>query len=110
VQLTSAKGDASDVAIAWAGDGWVVAWVDARDGNGEVYATKLDTRLARVAKEERITRAPGDASDVAILARGDVVWLAWADPRESPNDGFADVYVASLRARDATKIDPETRV
>ncbi len=110
VQLTTAKGDASDVAIAWAGDGWVVAWVDGRDGNGEVYATKVDRELRRVAREERITRAPGDASDVALLARPDAVWVAWADPRESPTEGFADVYVAPLRPSDAALAGEEVRV
>ena len=110
VQVTTARGDASDVAIAWVGDGWIVAWVDGRDGNGEVYATKLDRGLRRVAREERITHAPGDASDVTILARPDGAWLAWADPRESPSEGFADIYVVPLRAADATPSGEEVRV
>ena len=59
VQLTTGRGDASDVALAWAGDGWLVAWVDTRDGNGEVYATKVDRDLNRIAREERITQGPG---------------------------------------------------
>jgi len=118
VQLTSAKGDAMDVAIAWAGEEWIVAWVDTRDGNGEVYAATLDRDGRNVGRGQRITSAPGDASDVAILAlpeaagpdgRG-VVWLAWADPRESPHDGFADIYVAPLRSRDASRAGDEVRV
>ena len=47
IELTTrAKGDVSSVAMAWAGDGWLVAWVDGRDGNGEVYATKIDRDLS----------------------------------------------------------------
>jgi hypothetical protein len=118
VQLTTAKGDASDVAIAWAGDAegaqahWVVAWVDARDGNGEVYATTLDRDGRTIGRGQRITNAPGDASDVALLATGGGgnVWLAWADPRESPQDGFADIYAAQLRPQDATRVGSEARV
>jgi hypothetical protein len=109
-QLTTAKGEASDAAIAWVGDGWIIAWVDGRDGNGEVYATKVDRDLRRVVKDVRITRAPGDASDVAILARPGAVYLAWADPRESPSDGFADIYTVALRPSDAQKLDMESRV
>jgi hypothetical protein len=114
IQLTTAAGDASDVALAWASGGWIVAWVDTRDGNGEVYTTKVDPSLRRIAREVRLTNAPGDASDVTVLAQpgrdGPVVWVAWADPRESPHDGIADIYVSRLRANDATPFSPETRV
>ena len=110
VQLTTARGDASDVAVAWGGDGWIVAWVDARDGNGEVYATKVDRDLNRTAREERITNAPGDAGDVALAVKGDTAWLAWSDPRESLRDSSADVYATTLRVRDARKVGEETRV
>jgi hypothetical protein len=110
VQLTTTKGDASDVAIAWAGNGWVVAWVDGRDGNGEVYATKVGLDLNRIAREERITNAPGDASDLVALAKGDLVWLAWADPRESPKDGLSDVWTTAVKKHDAKRAIDETRL
>jgi hypothetical protein len=110
VQLTTTKGDASDVAIAWAGDGWMVAWVDARDGNGEVYATKVDRDLQRTAREERITHAPGDAGDVTLAVRGDVAWLAWSDPRESPHDGLSDIYATTLHVTNARRAGDEVRV
>lgn len=110
VQLTTAKGDASDVTITWAGNGFIVGWVDWRDGNGEVYATKVSLDLNRTAREERLTNAPGDASDLVALARGTDVWLAWADPRESPKDGIADVFVTAVRMKDAKRTFDEQRV
>jgi hypothetical protein len=111
VQLTTrAKGDASSVAIAWAENGWIVAWVDSRDGNGEVYATKIDRDLNRVAREERITNAAGDAGDVALAVRGNIAWLAWSDPRESPREGLADIYATTLRTLDAKRAGDEVRV
>ncbi len=110
VLVTTERGDASDVAITWAGAGWVVAWVDGRDGNGEVYASHLSPDLKRIAGQERVTKALGDASDVSLLARDGTVWLAWADPRESPNDGFSDIYIAPLRAQDARRSGDEVRL
>ncbi len=117
-QITSARGDAGDVAIAWTGQQWIVAWVDSRDRNGEVYAATLDRDGRSVGRGQRITNAPGDASDVALLSLPDAagpdgrgaVWLAWADPRESPQDGFADIYVAPLRSHDASRASDEVRV
>jgi hypothetical protein len=114
MQLTGAKGDASDVALAWVGDGWMVAWIDGRDGNGEVYAAKVDVDLRRVSPETRVTRAPGDATDVAIASNradgGDTVWLAWSDSRESAAEGLGDIYATTLRARDAKRMGDEMRV
>jgi hypothetical protein len=110
VKLTRVRAAASDVAVAWAGDGWLIAWVDTRDGNGEVYATKLDRNLKRVARDERITQAVGDASDVVLLVAGKTAWLAWSDPRESPEDGRGDVYVTTLRLADAKPASGEMRV
>ena len=103
------KGDASDVSIVALPAGFVVAWVDTRDGNGEVYAAKLGLDLARQ-HETRVTRAPGDATDTALVAMDTNVILAWADPRESPRDGFADIYAVPLSPRDAHPLARETRV
>jgi len=110
VRLTHGRTTASDVAVAWAGDGWLVAWVDTRDGNGEVYATKLDRSLRRTGRDERITRAVGDASDVVLLVTGKTAWLAWSDPRESAETGLGDVYVTTLRLEDARPASKEVRV
>jgi hypothetical protein len=110
VKVTTVRGEASDVAITWAGDRWIVGWVDGRDGNGEVYAATLDRDVRHVGKGQRITNAPGDASDVALLSTPDATWIAWADPRESPQDGFSDIYVAPLNGDTAARAAEEVRV
>ena len=109
VMLTTAKGDAGDVALGWANGGWLVGWVDTRDGNGEVYATKVGLDLTRIAREERITSAPGDAVDLTIFSREGQGWLAWADPRDDETGGQADMYYAKISARDAKREGPEVR-
>ena len=110
VQLSNSKGDASDLAIAWAADGWLVAWADSRDGNGEVYSAKIDHDLQRVGHEQRITKAPGDASDVSIAVHDDVAWVAWSDSRESPREGLADIYTTTISPHDAKRIGDEIHV
>jgi hypothetical protein len=110
--VTTERGDAADVAVAWCAGAWLISWVDWRDGNGEVYAARLAPDASRVLATERITRAPGDASGVALLAapKSQEAWLAWADPRENPREGFADIYVTKIRAKDAKRVGDETRV
>ena len=110
--VTTEKGEAADVAIAWTPGAWLVAWVDWRDGNGEVYLARVALDGSRVLGTERITRAPGDASDVTLLApRGSQdAWLAWADPREDPREGFADIYAVKVHVKDGKKVGDEARV
>ncbi len=110
IQLTGGKGGVHNVALAWADGGWVVAWVDNRDGNGEVYAAKIDPDLNRYGREERLTRAAGDAADLSLATAGDKVWIVWADPRDTPAEGTADIFVASVRARDARPLLADVRV
>ena len=57
------------IAIVWAGGGWVVAWVDGRDGNGEVYATRLGMDLSRTRASESRT-PPATRAISSPLARG----------------------------------------
>lgn len=108
--LTTTQADSSDVAITRVPQGFMVSWVDNRNKNGEVYATIISPELQRITREERITNAPGDATDVALTPIGEDVLVSWADTRDSTEDGFADIYVALLSNHDAKKQGSELRV
>ncbi|MDW8250270.1 MAG: hypothetical protein RMJ98_13325 [Myxococcales bacterium] len=108
--LTRARGDVLDVAVAPVEDGWLVVWVDTRDGNGEVYAARVDGSLRRKGGEQRITSAPGDASELALLVQEQTAIVAFSDSRSAPSEGLGDVFVARLRADDGSKIGDEVRV
>ncbi len=95
--LTRARGDASDVAVLRVQGGWLVAWVDGRDGNGEVYAAKVDDALRPAGREVRVTQAAGDASEVSLFALGDEVLVAYGDTRDDPQRGLAAPYYRRLR-------------
>ena len=101
--LTRKKGDLGDIAAAWVGDGWVVAWVDERAGDPEIFATKLDSRLARIGPEQRLTHVAGTASDLSLVFDGKALRLAWSDARVAELPGQADVYSVLLNPRDASR-------
>jgi hypothetical protein len=108
--LTRKKGDLGDIVATWVGDGWVVAWVDERAGDPEVFASKIDARLNSRAPEQRLTSAAGTASDLAIAFDGKALRLAWSDARVAELAGHADIYTALLRPRDAGREGDELRV
>ncbi|WP_044243632.1 TolB family protein [Chondromyces apiculatus] len=104
-----ATSEATDVAIAHDGqDGWIVAWIDTRDGNAEVYAARLDKNLQKSGPDQRITSAPGDAAEVQIQVRGKEAWLVWSDARQDSDT--ADIWMARLDAKTLKKAAPETRL
>lgn len=110
VQVTASHAEARSANIVWADGGWLVGWIDSRAGNGEVFVTKINTELNRTSRQERVTTAPGDASDLTMCAHKDKLWLAWADPRETPKEGLADIYVGAVGTRDVKPAMQEVRV
>jgi hypothetical protein len=108
--LTRSRGEKSDVAVASVGDGWVVAWVDERHADPELYAAKLNRFLQNVGPERRITAAAGAATGISMLPVGSQVLVAWADARDAEQPGAADPYVIALRAQDAAPLGKEQRL
>jgi hypothetical protein len=108
--ITHSRGDVADVAIAAHGDGWIVAWVDWRDGNGEVYVTRVNGMLVKQGPEKRITQTPGDASDLSLLVMGDDLLVSYGDTRDHPTHATANPYVQKLNAKTLVRIGEERRV
>ncbi|HEY6561037.1 MAG TPA: hypothetical protein VI072_27365 [Polyangiaceae bacterium] len=108
--LTRRSGEVSDVAATFTGDGFVVAWIDERDGDPEVYVTKVNRALQRVAPEQRVTQARGAATGLSLLTLGSEVLALWADARDAEQPGVADLHAVRLRATNATALAPEQRI
>jgi hypothetical protein len=105
--LTRKKGDLSDIALAPGGTDYLVAWIDERSGDPEVYATKVNHALNHVTPEQRITQAPGAATDLSLVSTPSGAIAVWADARDSEQAGSADVFAVALRGSDATRAGPE---
>jgi len=109
-ELTHKTGDLSDIATLSVGPDFLVAWVDERAQDPEVYATKVNHALNRTAPEQRITQAPGAATDVTLVSTHSGALLLWADARNTEVPGAADIYAAALRTNDASRLAPESPV
>jgi hypothetical protein len=108
--LTHKTGDLNDIATLQSGSDYFVAWVDERSSDPELYATKVNHALNRIAPEQRITQAPGAATDVSLVATKSGALAIWADARESEQAGSADIYATALRGADAARVAPEAAV
>jgi hypothetical protein len=108
--LTRKSGEASDVAGLAVDGGYLVAWVDERTGDAEVYATRVARSLEKASPEQRITLADGAASQLTLTRVAGKPYAVWADARGAEEPGWADIYGAFLRPGDAARDGVEHRL
>lgn len=108
--LTHKRGDASDVAALTLDNGYLLAWVDERSGDAEVYATRVTRGLERTGVEQRVTSADGAASQLLLARLSGKPYAIWADARASEEPGWADIYGAFVRPTDAARDGGEHRL
>ncbi|HVW25715.1 MAG TPA: hypothetical protein VHC69_10110 [Polyangiaceae bacterium] len=104
--ITHAKMGVGDVAAAYTGDGWALAFVDEGTNSAEVHVTKIDPTLRVVVPERRLGSGGSTASGVELLTRGDKVFAVWSDAPVSTGHA-ADVFAALLNAKDLALVAPE---
>lgn len=108
--LTRKSGEASDVAGLLVDGGYLVAWVDERTGDAEVYATRVSRTLEKASPEQRLTTSDGAASQLALTRVAGKPYAVWADARAAEEPGWADIYGAFLRPADAARDGGEHRL
>ncbi len=104
--LTRNKGEVSDVAAANVGDGWLVAWIDDRSGDPEVYLTRVNRQLRRDSRVQQLTEAKGTATGISMQALGEHTQVVWTDARDPAHPGWADIYGVRVSNRDAEPVAP----
>lgn len=108
--LTRKTGEASDVAGLVVDGGYLVAWVDERSGDAEVYSARVGRALEKASPEQRVTTSDGAASQLTLTRVGGKPYALWADARAAEEPGWADIYGAFLRPGDAARDGNEHRL
>ncbi len=88
-------------------EGYVIAWVDPRDKNGELYVARVNKELEKTVVDKRLTNAKGDAADVSMAISGSDIFIAFSDSRD---DKASDIYFTHLDAFSLKEIDEDGRV
>ena len=98
--VTRSKEGCSDVALVAHKDGFIVAYLDSREGSPGIYAARVGKDLQRVGNERLLAQTKGEASDVRMIARGEELVVAWAEARQNPE--LYGVFAARVLAPDLT--------
>jgi hypothetical protein len=104
--LTHSPGEIADVAAIRVGSGYLLAWVDGRLGELEVFAERLDENLNSIGGARRISVGARSPSGVELLSVGSHVFCVWSDARDAGLSGAADLYLALLGEADGKLLGP----
>ncbi|MFQ5719234.1 MAG: M36 family metallopeptidase [Acidobacteriota bacterium] len=90
--------------IGWNGTHYGIAYQDNRDGNREIYMTRLDAAGIKVGVDVRLTNDPAISTQPDVVGTGTEFVIVWRDTR----DGTGEIYAA--RVSDAgTKLTADLR-
>ena len=103
--LSTAQGDSREPTVVFAGNGYGVAWSDARDGNEEIYLARATQGGAKIGTELRVTDAAGASRGASIAWDGSSYAVAWQDDR----GGQSAIYFVRIGA-DGVALGPEARI
>jgi hypothetical protein len=82
VQVSQSGTGAYEAALVTDDAGFVVAWYDTRDGNGEIYLRRLDANGTPIDSERRLTESPDASYEASIERLGDAFVVAWYEQTE----------------------------
>jgi hypothetical protein len=91
--------------LIWTGNEYGIVWSDFRDGNTEIYFTRLDSIGSKIGSDIRITYDNDSSYLPSLIRAGDEYGVAWRDRR----DGIYEIYFAQLNSSGG-KIGSDVRV
>lgn len=77
VQVTGQMFHLPSASLVWNGDGYGLAWEDTRDGNFEIYLSRLDANGTRIGVDTRVTFSPIASIQPTLVWTGSEYGLVW---------------------------------
>jgi hypothetical protein len=108
LQVTAADGGSYGPAHVWNGSEYGVSWYDDRDGNREIYFTRVSGAGSKIGPDVRVTNDPGSSDNVgtrSIAWTGSQYGVCWIDDRH----GTREVFFARV-APDGAMVGSDVRV
>jgi len=107
VRITNDSAQSLNPSIVWNGSGYGVCWEDYRDGNWEIYFTRMDSYGSKIGSDVRITNAPDFSEFCSLVWTGTEYGVSWDDYRDDPS--YPEIYFARIDAS-GNKIGSDVRI
>ena len=97
VRITRNDGGAFEPTLVWTGSEYGVSWYDTRDGNREIYFTRISANGVKLGDDIRITHDNAPSSSPHMKWNGIDYALVWADGRAARGEPVADMEIFFTR-------------
>jgi hypothetical protein len=105
VRLTTNASASRNPALIWTGTEYGVSWYDSRDGNWEIYFTRVSALGAKIGADLRVTTNSYDSLQPSLAWTGSEYGLAWSDNRPDNYEiYFVRLSVAGLKIGNDVRI------
>jgi hypothetical protein len=92
VRVTNNSKESTYAAIVWTGKEYGVAWEDNRDGNYEIYFTRISAAGIKQGQDVRITNNAGGSEEPSLVWTGTEYGITWKDY----GDGYFGIYFSRI--------------
>ncbi|HOT20013.1 MAG TPA: hypothetical protein PLX22_08695, partial [Spirochaetota bacterium] len=92
--ITSISGVSAFTSIAYDNYSYALVWSDMRNGNAEIYFTKINSQGLKILDDIRITVATGDSIFPSLVYNGQNFAISWQDNRSGNNE----IYFALINS------------
>jgi hypothetical protein len=94
IRVTNNSSSSEFPSLAWTGIQYGVSWQDDRDGNDEIYFTRLDSSGSKIGSDIRVTSDDDSSSGgPSLVWTGSEYGIAWQDTRHGP---ASEIYFTRL--------------
>ncbi len=92
IRITNASSGSNYSSLVWIGTEYGIVWSDTRDGNPEIYFTRIDASGNKIGSDVRITNSTSTSNGPTLVWTGTEYGVCWVDNR----DGNAEIYFTRI--------------
>jgi hypothetical protein len=96
IRVTNNPAASGNADLAWSGSEFGLGWQDDRDGNQEIYFTRLSAMGTKIGGDLRLTSAAGTSEFPSLAWTGSEFGVDWDDDRRV--SGTQEIYFARVSA------------
>jgi hypothetical protein len=104
IRLTDDPSDSTFPSLAWTGSEYAAAWIDAREGNEEVFFARMDASGNKLGDDVRVTQDSTDSKCASLAWTGSEFGVLWYELGDALSVYFTSLSSSGAVAAEKTQV------